>query len=249
MDNQELAGKVAFVTGAANGIGKAIALRLAAAGCKIAINDLPGTGGASGLVAEIEREGGEASLALASVVDSPAVKAVIDQVVERWGKIDILVNNAGIAKENLVLRISDDDWDRVMDTNLKGAFLCTRNALRSMLGLGWGRIINMASVAGIKGNMGLADYSASKGGLIAFTRSLAAELGSRNVTVNAIAPGMISTRLTEDLPDDMKERVLSRTILRRLGTPQEVAELAAFLASDRAGYITGQVICIDGGVT
>lgn len=249
MDNQDLSGKVAFITGAANGIGKAIALRLAESGCKIVINDLPSGVEADDVVREINKNDGEAMLAFASVTDNLAIKTAVGRAVEKWGKIDILVNNAGIARENLVLRITEDDWDKVLDTNLKGAFLCTRNVLRTMLGLGWGRIINIASVAGLKGNLGLTDYSASKGGLIAFTRSLAAELGSRNITVNAIAPGIISTRLTEDLPEAMKERYLSRTTLKRMGTPQEVAELAAFLASDRAGYITGQAICIDGGMT
>jgi 3-oxoacyl-[acyl-carrier protein] reductase len=246
--NRELEGKVAFISGAASGIGKSIALKLAYMGCQVAINDLPDSPEAAVTLKEIEALGESAFLSLASVTDSAALKRAINQVVETWGKIDILVNNAGIVKQNLVLRISEEDWDKVLDTNLKGAFLCTRYVLRSMLGQGWGRIINMASVAGIKGNMGRVDYSASKGGLIAFTRSLASELGSRNITVNAIAPGIIDTRMTHELPQTMKDEFISRTALRRFGTPGEVAELAAFLATDKASYITGQVICIDGGV-
>jgi 3-oxoacyl-[acyl-carrier protein] reductase len=246
--NRELEGRVAFITGAASGIGKAIALKLSDLGCRIAVNDLPESQDAAETTREIEEKGGSAFPTLASVTDSVALKAAINQVVKKWGRIDILVNNAGIIKQNLVLRISEEDWDKVLDTNLKGAFLCTRLALRSMLGSGWGRIINMASVAGIAGNMGRVDYAASKGGLIAFTRSLAAELGSRNITVNAIAPGIIDSRMTRDLPQAMKDKVISRTALRRVGTPQDVADLAAFLASDRSGYITGQVIRIDGGL-
>ncbi len=245
---QELAGKVALITGGASGIGKAIALKLADLGCQVAVNDLPYNPDIAITVNEIMHKGGAALSAAASVTDSAALKAAINQIVEKCGHIDILVNNAGIVKQNLVLRISEEDWDQVLDTNLKGAFLCTRLALRSMLGLGWGRIINLASVAGISGNMGRVDYAASKGGLIAFTRSLAAELGSRNITVNAIAPGIIDSPMTQALPQAMKDEVLSRTSVKRLGTPQEVADLAAFLASDRAGYITGQVIRIDGGI-
>jgi 3-oxoacyl-[acyl-carrier protein] reductase len=245
---RELTGKVAFITGGANGIGKAIALKLAGMGCQVAINDLPDNVDAAAVVKEIEDRSGQATLALASVTDSAALKVAVNLVVEKWGKIDILVNNAGIFKQNLFLRVSEEDWDKVLDTNLKGAFLCTRYVMRSMLAQGWGRVINIASVAGIIGTMGRTDYSASKGGLIAFTKSLASEIGSRNITVNAIAPGLIETRLTKDLPPEMKAEVLSRTTLKRVGTPEDVAELASFLASDRAGYITGQVIRVDGGV-
>jgi 3-oxoacyl-[acyl-carrier protein] reductase len=217
-------------------------------GSKVAINDLPGVSEVDALVAEITGKGGEVITALASVTDGAALKSAVNQVVEKWGKIDILVNNAGINRENLMLRISEDDWDAVLDTNLRGAFLCSQYVLRSMLGQKWGRIINIASVAGLKGNMGRVDYSASKGGLIAFTRSLASEVGSRNITVNAIAPGPITTHMTGDLPPETQEAVLSRLALKRFGTPQDIAELAGFLASDRVSYITGQVICVDGGM-
>jgi 3-oxoacyl-[acyl-carrier protein] reductase len=177
------------------------------------------------------------------------VKDIVAGILQQWGKIDILVNNAGISSNTLIMRMTEDEWDSVLDTNLKSAYLCSRFVLHSMIGLGWGRIVNMASVAGIVGSMGRTNYAASKGGLIALTRSLAGEVGSRNITVNAIAPGFIVTRLTDELPQEAKEAVLSRTVLKRYGTPGEVAELAAFLISDRAGYITGQVISIDGGIT
>lgn len=238
-----------MVTGSGRGIGKAIALRLAKMGSKVAINDLPQSVEAGEVVKEIGSRAGESMLALADVTDADSVKAMITSVTEKWGKIDILVNNAGITRNILMLRMSEDDWDKVIDINLRGAFLCAKYALRTMVGQNWGRIINIASVAGIVGRMGRVNYAASKGGLIAFTRSLACEMGPRNITVNAIAPGAITTKLTEELPQEYKDVVLSHTTLKRFGTPEEVAELAAFLASDRAGYITGQVIGIDGGIT
>lgn len=247
--NCELDGKVALVTGAGRGIGKAIALKLSEMGCRVVINDLPDSREALGTVQEIKGAGRQAQDALFSVIDSVAVKTGIQSVLQKWGGIDILVNNAGIFHDALLMRMSEPEWDSVMDVNLKGAFLCSKLALNSMLSRKWGRIINIASVAGVMGNMGRVNYSASKGGLIAFSRSLAAEVGSRNITVNAIAPGFIQTQMTDELPDAYKDAVLSRTTLKRLGTPQEVAELAGFLASDRAAYITGQVICIDGGIS
>jgi 3-oxoacyl-[acyl-carrier protein] reductase len=248
MDNQELVGKVSLITGSGRGIGKAIALKLSVMGSRIAINDLPESVEAADTAREIANLGGEAVLAPGDVTDSQSVKALIGKVTEKWGAIDILVNNAGITRNTLLMRMSEDDWDAVIDTNLRSAYLCSRLALRSMISRGWGRIINIASVAGLVGNMGRVNYSASKGGVIAFTRSLATEVGSRNITVNALAPGFIQTRMTEDLPREAVEMVLSRTTLKRFGTPREVAELAAFLASDKAGYITGQVIAIDGGI-
>jgi len=250
MAQKELSGKISLVTGSARGIGRAIALKLAEMGSQVALNDLPDNSSADETLQDILSSGGEAMLAPADITNSQAVKLAFDMVLEKWGKIDILVNNAGISgKNNVLLRTTEMDWDTVLDTNLRSAFLCTKLALRSMLVQNWGRIINMASVAGLLGNMGRVDYASSKGGLIAFTRSLAAEVGSRNITVNAIAPGIIDTQMSAAVPQEAKDFILSRTALKRSGKPQDAAELAAFLATDRAGYISGQVIAVDGGIT
>jgi 3-oxoacyl-[acyl-carrier protein] reductase len=245
----ELDGKVSVVTGASRGIGRAIALKLSSLGCKVAVNYVANKADADNVVETIVRLGREAIAVGADIRDGEAVKAMMQQVVDKWGKIDILVNSAGITRDTLLLRMSDDDWDDVMNTNLRGAYLCTKFALRSMIRQQWGRIINVASIAGLIGNVGQTNYAASKGGLIAFTKSVAREVGSRNITANAVAPGFINTKMTEKLPDEIKKSILSMMSLRRFGEPEEVAELVAFLASDRAGYITGQVVCIDGGVS
>ncbi len=246
--NRELEEKVALITGAGRGIGRAIALKLAEMGCRVAVNDLPESREAMETVNQIQAGGQQAVLQLFDVSDSAAVKCGVQAVKEKWGRIDILVNNAGIFRDAMIMRMAEADWDAVMDINLKGAFFCSKLTLNGMVGQKWGRIINISSVAGVMGNMGRVNYSSSKGGLVAFTRSLAAEVGSRNITVNAIAPGFIQTHMTEDLPAEYRDAVLNRTILKRMGSAQEVAELAGFLASDRASYITGQVICIDGGL-
>jgi 3-oxoacyl-[acyl-carrier protein] reductase len=248
----ELEGKVALVTGASRGMGKAIALKLASLGSKVAVNYVAiedsNKVDADNLVESIIRLGREAMTVEADVRNSEAVKAMVEQVTDKWGKIDILVNNAGINRDTLLLRMSDDAWDDVINTNLRGAYLCTKFAVRSMMRQEWGRIINISSVAGIFGNIGQSNYAASKGGLIAFTKTVAREMGSRNITVNAVAPGFIITGMTDKLPAERKEAILAMIPLRRFGQPEDVAELVAFLASERAGYITGQVITIDGGI-
>jgi 3-oxoacyl-[acyl-carrier protein] reductase len=248
----ELEGKVALVTGASRGMGKAIALKLASLGSKVVINyvaiEASNKVDAENLVESIIRLGGEAMSVEADVRDSETVKVMVEQVTDKWSKIDILVNNAGINRDTLLLRMSDDAWDDVINTNLRGAYLCTKFALRSMMRQEWGRIINIASVSGIVGNIGQSNYAASKGGLIAFTKSIAREMGSRNITVNAVAPGYIITGMTDKLPPERKEAILAMIPLQRFGQPEDVAELVAFLASDRAGYITGQAITIDGGL-
>jgi 3-oxoacyl-[acyl-carrier protein] reductase len=248
MEPKELAGKVSLVTGASRGLGRAIALRLASLGSSVAINYLSSEPAAASLLREIEKGGGEAMLVKANVADAKEVRTMVREIVNRWGKIDILVNNAGIVRDDLLPRMADEAWDEVMNTNLRGAYLCTKFAVRSMMEQLWGRVINIASLAGIVGNLGQANYSAAKGGLIAFTKSVARELGSRNITVNAIAPGFITTEMTDKLPQETRDIILSRIPLKRFGTPDDVAELAAFLASERASYITAQVICLDGGV-
>ncbi|MBA7469388.1 3-oxoacyl-[acyl-carrier-protein] reductase FabG [subsurface metagenome] len=249
----ELDGKVSLVTGASRGLGRAHALKLASLGAKVAVNyvDIEGESNradADEVVKAITSQGSEAIAVEADIRDAEAVKAMVDEVVERWGKIDILVNNAGITRDTLLLRMSEEAWDDVLDTNLKGVFLCTKFALRSMMRQKWGRIINISSISGVMGTAGQGNYSASKGGIIAFTKSMAREVGSLNVTVNAIAPGFIMTDMTDKLPDERKEEILKMISLQRFGKPEDVAELVAFLASDRASYISGQVIGIDGGI-
>lgn len=248
MSLKELNGKVALVTGASRGLGRAIALKLASLGSKVAINYVASDEAASKLIKEIESQNGETILAKADVADANSVRAITHQIIARWGKIDILINNAGIVRDSLLPRMSDRSWDEVIDTNLRGAYLCTKFALRSMMDQSWGRIINISSLAGLLGNTGQANYAAAKGGLIAFTKSIAKEVGSRNITANAIAPGFITTDMTDKLPHEARAAILSRISLKRFGIPDDVAELVAFLSSERAGYITAQVISIDGGI-
>lgn len=248
MNTPELSAKVALVTGASRGLGRAIALRLADMGARVAVNYRQRQAEAEAVVAAIAGRGGEAMPVQADVAESEAVKAMVRQVTAQWQKIDILVNNAGITRDGLVLRMSDEAWDAVIDTNLRGTFLCTRYALRSMINLGWGRIINIASLAGLVGSPGQGNYAASKGGIIAFTRAMARELGPKGVTVNAIAPGFIVTAMTDSLPAAAREAILARIPLGRFGQPEDVAAVVGFLSTGAAGYITGQVINVDGGV-
>ena len=243
----ELEGKVSLVTGASRGIGKAIALKLSSLGARVVINDISKET-AEGVVNEIKSRGGDAFAIEADVRDSESVKSMMAEITDRWEKIDILVNNAGVNRDTLLLKMSDEAWDAVIDTNLRGTYTCTKFALRSMMKQRWGRIISMASIAGIIGNVGQTNYSASKAGIIAFTKSIAREVGSLSITANAIAPGFILTEMTDKMPEDRREAVLQFIALKRYGTPEDVAELAGFLASERASYITGQVIGIDGGM-
>ncbi|MBO8137400.1 MAG: 3-oxoacyl-[acyl-carrier-protein] reductase [Desulfotomaculum sp.] len=244
-----LDGMVALVTGSSRGIGRAIAVALAKAGANVVVNYAGREDAARETADMIEEIGRKALVIKADVSDPEQVKAMVDKTVKELGRLDILVNNAGITRDNLLMRMKDEEWDTVVNTNLKGAFNCCRAAARPMLKARGGRIINVSSVVGLSGNPGQVNYSAAKAGLIGLTRTLAGELGSRGITVNAVAPGFITTDMTEKLPDDVKERLKERIPLGRLGTPEEIADVVTFLCSPSAGYITGQVIAVDGGMT
>jgi len=230
---KELEGKIALVTGASRGIGRAISLQLAAAGSLVAVNYHRHPDEASAVVREIESSGGRAFAVGSDVSSGDEVKAMVKEVIKRWGRVDILVNNAGVVHNEMVLRMKEDSWDRVIDTCLKGAYLCTKYCLPSMLKQEWGRIINIASVAAQRGNFGQTNYSAAKGGLIALTRSVAREVGSKGVTVNAIAPGLIETDMMATVPAEHLQNIYTRLAISRAGKPDEVASLAVFLASDK----------------
>jgi len=240
--------KVALVTGSARGIGRAIAETLARRGASLVIADLRAVLAAATAL-EIAASTGQRTLAVAvDVVNSDSVKAMVDKVLAEFGRLDILVNNAGITRDNLIMRMEEADWDLVLDINLKGAFNCSKAVVRTMMKQRSGRIVNISSVSGLWGQAGQANYSASKAGLIGLTKALARELGSRQITVNAVAPGFIPTDLTKDLPTELKDASLKRIPLGRWGSPQEIAAAVAFLASDEAGYITGHVLSVDGGM-
>lgn len=243
-----LQGKVALITGASRGIGREIALTFARYGAMVAVNYNGSADKAKEVVEEIRKAGGEAVAVKCSVTDYDACGEMIQEVISRYGRLDILVNNAGITKDNLLMKISGEDFDAVMDTNLKGSFHCIKQVYRLFLKQRSGRIINMTSVTGILGNAGQANYAASKAGVIGLTKSLARELASRGITVNAIAPGFIATDMTEAMSEQAREGVLKQIPLGRVGLPADIAEAAAFLASDKAAYITGQVISVDGGM-
>ncbi|MBM7854396.1 3-oxoacyl-[acyl-carrier protein] reductase [Desulfohalotomaculum tongense] len=244
-----LGGKVALVTGSSRGIGRAVAVALAKAGADVVVNYAGREDAARQTAGMINEAGRKALVIKADVADAGQVKEMVDRTIKEFGRLDILVNNAGITRDNLIMRMKDDEWDAVLDTNLKGAFNCCRAAARPMLKARGGRIINISSVVGLSGNPGQANYSAAKAGLIGMTRTLAGELGSRNITVNAIAPGFITTDMTEELPAEVKKRLEERIPLGRLGAPEEIAAVVAFLCGPSAGYITGQVIAVDGGMT
>ena len=242
-----LEGKVALVTGGARGIGKEIALVLAKEGANIVLCDvnLEEAEQTAGQIKDLGRE----CLALkADVTDSKSVEDMVDKILDKYKKLDILINNAGITKDNLILRMSEEDWDKVIAVNLKGTFLCTKIVSKVMLKQRFGKIVNLASIIGIMGNAGQANYAASKGGIISFTKSVAKELAPRGVCVNAIAPGFIRTEMTAKLPEDVQKRMLSAIPLGRFGEPKDVANLVLFLSSENSLYITGQVIQIDGGM-
>lgn len=240
-----LSGKVAIVTGASRGIGRGIALTLAREGATVIINDI---GPADEVVKEIEANGGKAEAFCCDVTDFEAVKDFVAEVVKRYERVDILVNNAGITRDNLIMKMTKEDFDAVVGINLGGTFNCIKAVTRTMMKQRVGRIINISSVSGITGNMGQANYSASKAGVIGLTKSSAKELAARNITVNAIAPGFIDTDMTAVLPEAVKENAVAQIPLKAFGKIEDIAETVAFLASDKAKYITGQVICIDGGL-
>ena len=243
-----LSGKVAFVTGASRGIGRAIAVRLAQDGAKVALNFASNISKAEAVKSEIESLGGEAMLVQGDVADFETVTALIKQVVDTWGRLDILINNAGITRDNLLLKMSVDDFDRVISTNLKGVFNCTKAVTKLMMKQRGGRIVNMSSVVALKGNISQTNYAAAKAGIIGFTKSAARELASRGVTVNAVAPGLINTDMTAALSEKVKEVMLQEIPAGRMGTPEDVANAVAFLVSNEAAYITGQILSVDGGM-
>ncbi|MCG3090134.1 3-oxoacyl-[acyl-carrier-protein] reductase [Sporosarcina cyprini] len=241
-------GKTAIVTGASRGIGREIALRLAKEGANVVVNYSGSQGKAEEVVAEITSSGGQAISVQANVADAESVKAMMDETMKQFGSIDYLVNNAGITRDNLLMRMKEDEWDDVMAINLKGVFLCTKAVTRQMMKQRAGRIVNVASIVGVSGNPGQANYVAAKAGVIGLTKTTAKELASRNITVNAVAPGFITTDMTDALPEDVKTQMLSTIPLGKLGDPQDVANVVAFLLSDEAAYITGQTIHVDGGM-
>ena len=243
-----LDGKVALVTGASRGIGKAVALKLASEGAKVAINYAGSQGKAEEVKAEIEKMGGEAILVQANVADKDAVEQMVGAVVEAFGTIDILVNNAGITRDGLLARMKDEDFEAVVDTNLKGVFYCTKAVAKLMMKKRSGRIVNMASVVGLTGNAGQTNYAASKAGVIGFSKSAAKELASRGITVNMVAPGFIATDMTDAMNEKAKEAVLGTIPLKRMGQPEDVANAVLFLVSENASYITGQTVNVDGGM-
>lgn len=243
-----LTGKVALVTGASRGIGREIALELARQGANVAVNFAGSEAKANEVVDEIKAMGRDAFTVKCDVSSTEEVSAMIKETVDRFGKLDILVNNAGITKDNLLMRMKEEEWDDVLNINLKGVFLCTKAVTRQMMKQREGRIINITSVVGVSGNPGQANYVAAKAGVIGLTKTTAKELASRNITVNAIAPGFITTDMTDKLSEEIKEEMLKQIPLAKLGEPKDIAKAVVFLASDDAAYITGQTIHVNGGM-
>lgn len=243
-----LKNKVALVTGASRGIGRAIAIELAKNGANVAVNYAGSKEKAEEVVNEIKQLGQEAIAIQADVSDEEAINNMVKEVITAFGRLDILVNNAGITRDNLMMRMKVEDWDAVIDTNLKGVFLCSKAVTRQMMKQRFGRIINISSVVGVLGNAGQANYVAAKAGVIGLTKAMARELANRNITVNAVAPGFIKTDMTDKLPEEMKENLLGQIPLGTFGTPEQVAKVVRFLASDDASYMTGQTLHVDGGM-
>jgi 3-oxoacyl-[acyl-carrier protein] reductase len=243
-----LGGRTAIVTGGGRGIGRAIALALAAAGADVAVAVSRDLAAAEEVAGEVRALGRRATARRADVSQAEQAEELVAATVHEFGKVDILVNNAGITRDGLIMRMSESDWDAVIDINLKGTFHCTKAAVRRMVRQRSGRIVNITSVMGITGNGGQANYAASKAGMIGLTKSTAKEVGSRGITCNAVAPGWVRTQMTESLPEELSRRALEQIPLGRLGEPEDVAGLVVFLASDAASYITGQVIVVDGGL-
>ena len=243
----DLSNRVAIVTGSGQGIGRAIALKLAEAGASVVVNSR--SEAALGVAEEIKGMGLQGMAIIGDVSSTADVTRLVDQTVSTYSKVDILINNAGITHDQLLIRMSDEDWDKVLNVNLKSVFLCTRAVLRPMIKQRWGRIISITSIVGIVGNAGQANYVASKAGIIGFTKSIAKEVASRGITVNAVAPGFIESAMTKNIPEKQRQELASRIPLGYFGTPRDVAEAVAFLASEEARYITGQVLTVDGGMS
>jgi 3-oxoacyl-[acyl-carrier protein] reductase len=242
-------GRVAIVTGGGRGIGRAVAVRLAEAGANLAISYRQDDAAAGETAQRVREAGVECELFKGDVSSPESVEALFKGVGDAFGRVDILVNNAGITRDNLMMRMKEEEFDEVLRTNLKGTYLCTRAALRPMIRARWGRIVNVSSVVGLVGNAGQANYAASKAGIIGFTKSVAREVAQRGVTANAVAPGYVETELTGGLPENVKDQIRGQVPMGRFGEPEEVAEVVAFLAGEAVGYLTGQTIAVDGGMT